>query len=266
MQKYFDQVSTHLSNFDQYDEDANSFYEEDAFLGMGKKAKRKRVLKKQRGEAQFARDKAMIALEQRATEKMLQPEVIALQDVIDNKPLIASYVSNAGQVPQKNPAALALQATEVFQNKVEQRQASGVPDYEQASIAEMNDITDDWNNDNGDEFFGAIATSVFKAGNTLVEKINEKRQGNGKKPLFSGKNWKKLAQKYKDNSGVVDEAINANERAFLAMTVKENEKVNSPLIAAKNSIVNYQTQQAIRQYLPWALVVLIIVFFVGKKS
>lgn len=259
MQKYFEQVATHYSSFEDFDQ-----AEADNLFGLGKKGRRKRELKKQRGEMQHDRKLAEIELEKRATEKMLRPETVALNDVEDNKPIIQSYVRNAGQVPQRNPAALALQATQVFQNKVSDRQAKGVPDYEQAVEAEMDDTTDQWNEDNGDQFFGAIITSVFKAGNAVVKKINEKREKDDKKPLFAGKNWQKLAQKYKDNEGVVDDALTAAEKAFLALTVKENAKV-STIEAGKNAIVNYQTEQAIRKYLPWALIALLIAFMLGKK-
>ena len=281
MEKHFEQVASHFSTFDTYDNEAeNSFFDEpDNFSILGgifnpaylanqvlsKKEQRKRKLKRSRATQQYNRDQALVSLDERATQKMLQPETVALENVEANRPLIASYVANAGQVPQRNPAALALQATEVFQNNVQQRQQSGVPDYEAASNAEMESTADEWHENNADEFFGAIAVSVFKAGSALVKKINQGREANGKKPLFAGKNWQRLAEKYNANSGVVDEALTANERAFLSLTAKENQKVTA-VGSATDAVIDYQTKEAFKKYLPLIIIILVAVFFIGKKS
>ena len=250
----------------QYDKDADSMhYEADNLFGLSRRDKRKKKERNTRATLERSRQISDLKLQREAEERNLPPEVVALNNVQQNQPLVASYVSNAGQTPQQNPAALALQATNVLQGQIAYKQSMGVPDYDTAFDAVIQDSQEDWGNEETDEFFGAILTSVFAAGKTLLEKINSNRSSKGKKPLFAGKNWQKLAQKVNDNQSVVNEALTTNERAYLALTVKENER-QSAMGASMGSFADDQRNQAIRQYLPIALIVLVAVYFLGKKS
>lgn len=265
-------VMEHFQNFDNFDEMENSFYDEpDNLFGLGKKAKRKRALKKGRAELEYNRQQADIQIQQRAIDQSLQPSTVALQNVQENLPVVQSYVQNAGHVPQQNPAALSLQASNIFADQVAQRQMQGVPDYSTAMNSVIEDQQDSWGEE-ADEFFGSIISSVFQAGKALVNKINQKREANGKKPLFRGKNWQKLAEKINNNETVITDALSANEKAIIAITQKEIANAKAlegnakPLIAAKDAFIADQTKQAFMTYLPYILIVLVIVFVAGKKS
>ena len=255
-----------------YDEDADSFdeisdydSEADNFLGIaiGKKAKRRKALKKNRATLEYERQDAAIWNERQAVATGISPAAVAYQQVQANQPLINEYVTRQGEIPQTNPAALALQATNLFQNQVAQKQAY-IPDYNSAHDSVIDDEMQQW--DGADEFFGAILTGVFQAGKSLIGAINNKRVANGKKPLFAGKNWQKLAEKVNNNESVINDALTANEMAFLALTKKENAKAYEQTVLGQTTgaFVNYQQTEALKKYLPYLLIA-IVIFLVIRK-
>lgn len=254
------------STFDNFEPD-NSFDTTDPDNLFGSK-KIKKELKKQRGEIQIMQDEAQKNIYKQAEIKAVSPDTIAQNNVAANQPLIASYVANNGIQPQANPAALALQATQVFQDKVEQKQVSGVPEYESAVSSVIDDEREGWEDDEqADNFFGTVMESVFKTGKALVTKINVNRKQAGKPPIFQGKNWQSLAEKIAKNEPVVTDALNASEKAFLALTKKEIDeaKKQSALSYATGAFGDQQGAAALKQYLPFIIIILIGVFFLGKK-
>lgn len=229
----------------------------------------RKFARKNRGEIRSDQETAGAELKATSEQTGLPQETVALANVAANQPLVASYVESKGLTPQPNPAALALQATQLFNSDVEAKMQDGVPDYETAFDAVIEDEQDAWGEE-ADEFFGSVLTSVMAAGKALVNKINDKRKAKGKKPLFGGKGWEKIAKKVADNKEVVTDAMTSAEIAFLALTKKEVAEAKAadakPLNAAKNAFVDDQTKQAFKQYAPIAAIVLIAVFIIGKNS
>lgn len=199
----------------------------------------------------------------------------ALQTIQQNLPLVQGYVQQYGpqygqSVPYQNPAQLAMQAGTIYGQQVEDKMFY-VPDQDLAEQSVWADVSEDWGSENADEFFGSLLQSIVNAGKTLIDKINEKRAAKGKRPLFAGKGWQKIAEKYAANKDVVDEALTSAERAFLAVTRNEYAQKSgggfsaTPVGAAGNAFINDQKKQAIMQYLPYAILLIVVVFFIGKK-
>lgn len=298
----FNHSNLAMSDFDSADTIENSFFDADAalqydeaalqqqhenFLGIRGKKGRAKVQARKLEKAQFKNDleqvrsgmtigevraqqvQAMQQLNNTAAVTGLQPETVALANVAANAPTVASYVEQQGLIPQQNPAALAMQATQAFVNEVENRQNEGVPDWDTAQDSVIQDYQESW--DEADNFFGSILQSVFAAGKALVEKINVKRTAKGKKPLFGGKGWKKIAEKVADNKEVVTDSMNSAEKAFLALTKKEvteavRKEKQSAVGAGADALINDQKKQAIKEYLPYALVAAVLIFVIAKHT
>lgn len=260
---FYDADAEEANSFDEYDTD--SFDEPDNLFGIaiGKKARRKKALKKSRATLAYERDDAAIQNERTAIANNLTPAAVAYQQVQQNAPLINEYVTRQGEVPQTNPAALALQATNLFQNQVAAKQYY-IPDYASAHDSVIDDELQEW--DGAENFFGSIISSVFEAGKSLIGAINKKRVNNGKKPLFAGKNWQALANKVNNNQSVINDALTANEMAFLALTKSENQKAYEQTILGQTTggFMNYQQTEAIKKYLPFVLIGIIIYFMMKK--
>lgn len=276
-------------NYSEFDSELGSeHFDQDHyenFLGIGKKNKEKRQEKKAqrlenrvekirnksiatRGETQARQIESQNDLSKTAADIGTQQSVVALSTVEANKPLIQDYVQQNGQVPQQNNAALAVQATKQYINDVEDKQNNGVPDWDAAQESVIEDYKEEWGED-ADNFFGSVLTSVFSAGGALVAKINKNRTDAGKNPLFAGKGWEKIAKKIADNKEVVTDAMTANEKAFIAITKKEIDnakKKDTAIAAATGAFVSDQKRQAVKEYLPVALLVLVFVFVIGKTS
>lgn len=257
------------SSFDD-DSPANSFEPDNLFgIAIGKKARRRKSLRNNAATVDYNRKQADLTLQQRAIDQSLEPSTVALQNVQAQQPLINSYVQSQGQVPQPNPAALALQANSLFQSQIEQKQAQGVPDFDVAHDAVISDMQDSWGDEESEEFFGDLFSSIYKAGSALIGKINKKREDKGLKPLFAGKNWQKMAEKMANNETVIEDGLNANERALLALTRKEIDvakKNDSPVGAAVRAIKADQTRQAIRDYLPYIVIAAVVIYLIGKHT
>ena len=269
----FDMDGEENSFFDEDSEQANNFDEVDSFddepdnlfgIAIGKKARRKKALKKSRATLAYEREDAAIQNERQAIANNLTPAAVAYQQVERNVPIISEYVQNQGQIPQTNPAALALQATQLFQNQVAQKQYY-IPDYNSAHDSVIDDEQQNW--ENADEFFGSIISSVFEAGKGLITAINQKREANGKKPLFAGKNWQALANKVNNNQSVINDALTANEIAFLQLTKSENQKAYEQTILGKTqgAFMSYQQNEAIKKWLPFVLIGIVGYIVINKK-
>jgi ribosomal protein L9 len=255
--------------FGDFDE-ADNFLIFAPFIKGGKRRAKewntkRKLRKKHRAELQQEQQQELAGIERNGGK--MSSEAAALNSIENNKESIQKYIEANGHEPQINPALMALQGASIFQSKIAKKQLEGVPEYEAAHDAVIDDEQDEFG-EVADEFFGAALASVVKGASEAIKKINAKRAGKGLKPLFRGKNWQKIGEKLEKNKDVLVDAANAQEKAFLAITQKEYAlaKANeSALGAGVGAAKDEYTNQLIKQYLPVVIIVLVIVFFLGKK-
>lgn len=196
-----------------------------------------------------------------ATEQGTQPENIALTVVEEKKPIIQRWVKEHGEKPYDNPAMLAAQATLLHENKIWQKmQKNAIPDYFDAENAVMAEEQHQEDSNYFDDFDGGILGAVLTAGDKALDRINAKRTARGKKPILAGERGKKLREKVKlapefielKKGGI---ATGANSESDIAI-------IKDELI---NEIRRRETKEAVKKYLPLAIIVLVAVFFIGKS-
>lgn len=187
----------------------------------------------------------------------------AINDVKDNKEVIKQYVVEHGQKPEENIANLAAQALLLHEAKIwDKVENYGIPDYEAAEnevLAEEQSREDSGEISN---FGGGILGSVFKAGSAALKNINAKRVKNGKKPLLDGEKGKKLQEKIQRFADNEDKA--AYQKADTKKNVKDT-ALKTFVDTLSSDVERKKTNDAIKKYLPYAIIILIAVFFLGKK-
>lgn len=276
MQNTFDEVAVQFDGFederDFFDYDVSPYdgaeLQSDNFLGFNKFAKK--IGRKKRlsiGDIKHYRKMAMRNIENRAAAAGVPSEVIALQDVEKNRGVINKYIEMNGQAPQQNPAALALQASNIYQQKISDKQKKGVPDADVAEDAVMMDEQNsDW--EEADEFLGGIVSGIFKAGKALINKINKKRKDKGKNELFKGETWQQIGKQIEAGQQPLTDKLNDLERKFLQKTNEELTKAqnkNSVGSAFVDGTMGAIKKEAIMKYLPWVLIGIVVIVIVARK-
>jgi hypothetical protein len=224
-------------------------------------------------EKQAAARKAMATVGAIAAMDNKTPEEVSEQIANNNTDQLVQYVQDRGHVPVSNTGPeLAAQATIIHEQLVEDRQLNGVPEYDVAEQAVFQDYTDyeEQMDTEPDEFGPEILGAIAGAAKNALAKINAKRAAKGKKPLFGGKKAKALTDKIKnavDVKGTAegvnvfvktakDEALNnPQDKTDLAILVQEGIKAAEKL----------KKQEYIKKYLPYAILLIVAVFLIGKS-
>jgi hypothetical protein len=188
----------------------------------------------------------------------------AIKQVAQNAEPIAQFVQSRGVAPQSNPAALAMQATEIIADEIEDAQGSNVPDFDTAYDAVIENETAIYDGE-PDGFAVAMLPAIFESSKALIDKVNEKRVASGKKKIFEGSKFEKIFNKLEQNKTVVNEALTANERAIVAITSKGiKQGTTTPIDAATEAFKGEILNQYVRRYLPIAAIFL--GFFILSKA
>lgn len=191
-----------------------------------------------------------------------KPEIIALKVIKENLPLINRYVVEHGEVPEKNPIALAAQATVLHENKIWHKiENEGIPDYESAEKEVLQE--EQLLEDKGEisNFGGGILGVVFKAGSKALEKINVKRVKANKKPILGGEKGKKLLEKIQKHAEIEDSSGNGKN----PLSKYKDTDTGIFLNELAKEVEAQKTKKALKKYLPLIIVgVFIIIIFVVK--
>lgn len=208
---------------------------------------------------------AMKAVDEMAIKAKVKPEVIALQIIKENLPTVRQYVIEHGETPEKDPIALAAQATLLHEQKIwDKIENDGIPDYDAAEnevLAEEQAAEDRGEISN---FLGSVLGVVFKAGSSALNKINEKRVKKGKKPILSGEKGRKLLEKVGRHIEV-EEVIDENTPDRNNSKFKETD-AGIFLNSLANEVERKKTMDAIKQYLPYIIIAIIAIVYFARKS
>lgn len=207
---------------------------------------------------------SMKVVDEMAIKAGVKPEVMALQLVKENIPLIQRYVTEHGERPEENPIALAAQATLIHESKIwDKIENEGIPDYEAAEkqvLAEDQALEDRGGVSN---FGGGILGIVFKAGSKGLDKINEKRVKAGKKPLLAGDKGVKLRNKVLQHI----ELEEVQGRGIKPAGDKWKKTDAGILLdSLAREVENEKTKEALMKYLPFIIIAAVIIYLIGKKS
>lgn len=203
---------------------------------------------------------SMQAIDKMAVKGKTKPEIIALQLVKENIPAINKYVIESGEIPEKNPIALAAQATLLHEEKIwDKVENDNIGSYEAAEREVL--AEEQAAEDKGEisSFLGSILGIVFKAGSKALPKINEKRVAAGKRPLLAGEKGQRLLQKV--NSHIMIEAVNDNKPMG-----KNNSAAGIFIDEVSNEVERQKTKEAIMKYLPYAIIGIVAIIYFARKS
>lgn len=123
------------------------------------------------------------------------PEHVATTICENRRKDLEAYIKNNGATPAKNPGALALQAMIIHERKIFDIQSKGIPDYKNAQNSLLQNQIEQEESGIDNFIGGSLLGSVFRAGDSALNKVNKKRIEKGLKPILSGK----LAEKIRKN-------------------------------------------------------------------
>lgn len=208
---------------------------------------------------------SMQAVDKMAFKAGVKPEIIALQIVKENIPAINRFVIEHGEIPEKSPIALAAQATVLHEQSIwDALENENLGSYEAAEreiLAREQAMEDKGEISN---FLGTILGVVFKAGAKALPKINEKRIAAGKKPILAGEKGQRLLQKVNSHMEIEELYDQRNGKPL-----NSNFKNTTGGILLNNlaeEVERRKTNDAIKKYLPFAVIAVIVIIFIAKKS
>lgn len=210
---------------------------------------------------------SMQAVDAMAIKANVKPEIIALQIIKENLPIVQQYVIEHGEKPEKDPIMLAAQATVLHEQKIwDKIENEGIPDYDSAEnevLAEEQAAEDKGEISN---FLGSVLGVVFKAGAKALPKINEKRIKAGKKPILAGEKGQRLFNKI--NQHVQLEAINEAEREYYKSGESGFAKTDAGIFLGSlaTEVERQKTMEAIKKYLPFIIIAIIAIIYFARKS
>lgn len=194
------------------------------------------------------------------------PANVAIETINGNLDKYRQFVIEHGERPETSPEALAAQVVLLHESKIwDKIENAGIPDYtaaEEQVFAEEEQSEFEGNISN---FNGSLLGAAYKAGVAALGKINQKRVAKGKKPILEGEKGKKLLQKIESHIQY-EKVLQANEPPKKSNGNFANTTIGAAAMAAAESIEKDKTTEAIKKYLPYAIIVLILVFLIGKKS
>lgn len=209
---------------------------------------------------------AMQAVDKIAYKAGVKPEIIALQIVKENIPTINRYILEHGEVPEKNPIALAAQATLLHEGKIwDKIENGGIPDYEAAERQVLAEEQLQEEQGEVSSFVGSILGVVSKAGNAALPKINKKRVAAGKRPLLAGEKGQKLLAKINRHVQLeaYDDAMNTgNDGSGTFKGTAGGIFLNE----LANEVERQKTMEAVKKYLPFAIIAIIIIIYIARKT
>jgi len=208
---------------------------------------------------------SMKAIDEMAIKAGVKPEIIALQLVKENADTIKQYVIEHGEKPETNPIALAAQATLLHEEKIwDKIENGGIPDYDSAENEVLAEEQAAENAGDVSNFLGSVLGIVFKAGNAGLDKINAKRVKAGKKPLLGGEKGQRLRQKL--DKHIELEAIYDRQNPKQGNGKFAKTDGGILLNSLADEVESQKTQEAIKRYLPFAIIAVIAIIYFARKS
>lgn len=208
---------------------------------------------------------SMKSIDEMAIKAGVKPEIIALQVVKENLPQIQQYVIEHGEKPETNPIALAAQATVLHELKIwDKIENGGIPDYDSAENEVLAEEQAAENAGDVSNFFGSLLGVVFKAGNKGLDKINAKRAKAGKKAILGGEKGRKLREKLDKHielEAIYDRQSGKKGNGNFAKT-----DGGILLNSLADEVESQKTQEAIKKYLPFAVIGVIAIIYFARKS
>lgn len=139
-----------------------------------------------------ARDNAFKTIERLALLNGITPEEVAEDIVKTRRADISAHVIKNNIVPAENAGALALQTMLLHDSNVMDKQRAGIPDYDRAEAAVLQDQIEQEENGVDNFIGGSLMASIMKAGDSALNKVNKQRIKKGKRPILSGKLIEKI--------------------------------------------------------------------------
>lgn len=200
---------------------------------------------------------------------------VAAQIIANNVKSIQDYVRRGGNIPETNLVKLAVQAQLTHENSIAKKMRLENLTYEAAEkrvLAEEN--RKQYYNGDSEEFLGLTLAAITATAKKAIQKINEVRAQNGKKPLLSGKFWQNLKKKGAD----ADLQIQQTDSGRIVLSGKlpsttstgASSELGAGLEAAGAEIESQKKKEFLKKNLIWIIlggVVLIggIIYLARKK-
>jgi len=207
----------------------------------------------------------LVALGAIAGPAGIAARAVAKKIIAKNKKKIEKFVVNeGGEMPADNPEELAVQFAQIRSKKIEQikddpnidadttEEAAEVFEEQQADDIENESYTGE-----SDSFTEEAIGAVLGIAKGAVMKIKEKRLASGKK--FMGKTKAQW-----DAKAGID--VNTDGSGNLSLSGLTNKASKDPLSNAVRDAQAGTVQTMIKQYLPYILVAIVLVYFLMKKK
>lgn len=218
---------------------------------------------------------AIATLDRIASSNGITKETAALEVVKNRLPIVEDYVASHGVIPAKNPASLAIQATLIHEDKINEKMDNGISNYIEAENAVFMDEADNYDGEEVSNFLsGSLLGSVLAAGKSGIEAINKKRVATNKKPILSGKFWQNLKTKVGDKINVERDSegykveIDAPEKP----TKESDTEIANGMRAARDRFIDKETARYANDWFDrnkfyiLAIVALAVFVFVMNKK
>jgi hypothetical protein len=209
----------------------------------------------------------------RAKEAGVTTSDVSLQIIANNLKSIQEYVRRGGNIPESNPIKLAVQAALTHENAIAKKIRLENLTYEQAEKKVLSEENrKQYFNGDSEEFLGLTLAAITATAKKAIQKINEVRAQNGKKPLLSGKFWQSLKKKAQDADVQIQQtdegkiSISAN----LPSTSAKQTELGAGLEAAGSEIESQKKKDFLKKNLIWiilgAVVIIGGVIYLARKK
>lgn len=180
---------------------------------------------------------------------------IAKNIIKKNKDKIQKFVADEGeQAPSENPEELAVQFAQVRENKIKEIQKDGTNDANTPAEAEelfeerqQEEIESESYDGESDSFTEEAMGAVLGVAKGVIAKIRKKRAKKGKKTFGKGLD------------------IDTDGKGGVVLKGATDEGSTDPLSVAVKDAKKGAIDSNIKQYLPIAILVAVVIFFVTKK-
>lgn len=180
---------------------------------------------------------------------------IAKNIIKKNKDKIQKFVADEGeQEPSENPEELAVQFAQVREKKIKEIQEDGTNDANTPAEAEelfeekqAEDIEQESYDGESDSFTEEAMGAVLGVAKGVIGKIRKRRAKKGKKTFGKGLD------------------VDTDGKGGVVIKGATNEGSNDPLSVAVRDAKQGAVQTNLKQYLPIAIILAIVILFIAKK-
>jgi len=198
---------------------------------------------------------------------------VALQIIENNVKSIQEYVRRGGNIPETDLIKLSVQAALTHENAIAKKMRLENISYEAAEKKVLSEENrKQYFSGEAEEFLGLTLAAITATAKKAIEKINDVRAQNGKKPLLSGKFWQKLKKKAQDSDLQIQQTDEGkiSLSAKLPSTSGKQTELGAGLEAAGTEIESQKKKEFFKKNMIWIIlgaVVLIggVIYLARKK-